>query len=83
MLLLPLAGPHGPGPTGCLYDIVADPGERHDLAHSQPQDLANLTARLWATTRPSPSPVVWRVPTTVSTRILGKTMRDAVRNKER
>jgi hypothetical protein len=23
---------HAPGPTGCLYDIIADPEERHDLA---------------------------------------------------
>ena len=45
----PNQGPHGPGPTGCLYDIIADPEERHDLALIDTGALANLTARMCVT----------------------------------
>lgn len=31
-----------------LYDLSRDPGERHDLAASHPDDVAVLSARLWA-----------------------------------
>ena len=30
----------------CLWDVVADPAERHEVAHSNPQVVATLTARL-------------------------------------
>mmetsp|Transcript_84125 Transcript_84125/g.132832 ORF Transcript_84125/g.132832 Transcript_84125/m.132832 type:complete len:538 (-) Transcript_84125:46-1659(-) len=31
---------------GCLYDIVADPSERHDLAKAEPNILSRMMARL-------------------------------------
>ncbi len=34
------------GATGCLFDVVADPGEYNDLAAQRPDDLARLNARL-------------------------------------
>ena len=43
----PNQGPHGPGPTGCLFDIIADPEERNDLALIDPGALANMTAKLY------------------------------------
>eukprot|EP01052_Picozoa_sp_SAG31_P023057 SAG31_NODE_1870_length_7027_cov_6.614319_3_plen_207_part_00 len=44
----PNQGPFGPGPTGCLYDIIADPGERSDLAAIEKDALQNMTAKLYA-----------------------------------
>jgi hypothetical protein len=44
----PNQGPHGPGPTGCLYDIIADPEERRDLALIDPGALSNMTAQLYS-----------------------------------
>lgn len=31
--------------TGCLFDIISDPGEHHDLAESMPETLHKLIAR--------------------------------------
>lgn len=33
-------------PPGCLYDIIADPGEFNDLSAAQPTDLKRLTDAL-------------------------------------
>lgn len=33
--------------SGCLYDILADPEERSDLATSNPEALHNLTSRIY------------------------------------
>jgi hypothetical protein len=40
-----------PGPTlacgaGCLFDVVADPTEHHDIAAAHPAIVSNMTARL-------------------------------------
>lgn len=42
----PAADDPGCPPPGCLYDIIADPEERNDLAKSRPADLARLTKAL-------------------------------------
>ena len=42
----PATDPGCPLP-GCLYDIIADPGEFHNLAAQQPADLERLTKALY------------------------------------
>ena len=36
--------------AGCLFDIIRDPGEHHDLAHEQASKLGQLM-QLWAARR--------------------------------
>jgi len=42
----PPANDKGCPPPGCLYDIIADPGEFNDLSAAQPTDLKRLTDAL-------------------------------------
>ncbi|MGH7959690.1 MAG: hypothetical protein ACREH8_22130, partial [Opitutaceae bacterium] len=38
----------GSGPAVCLFDVVADPGEAHDLADRKPELAQELRAKLRA-----------------------------------
>jgi arylsulfatase A-like enzyme len=41
-----------------LFDVVADPGEKHDLAAKRPEDLARLEAR-WKQLEAEMKPALW------------------------
>jgi hypothetical protein len=45
------AGPAGSGAlncaTGCMFDVVSDPGERYNLDAAHPDILSRMTARLF------------------------------------